>query len=331
MKLKTTEPILAPELRLRAAHPADAQAVSQLILEVCTADGDPTVATTAEELQRFWTGKDFNLETDAWVVETSGGRVVGYQEFYSRFGHAALQGDGYVHPDFQNQGIGTVMLRRLDARAREELRLADPGLRVYMRNGMAMTDREAHTLHENEGYKPIRYSWRMEITLKAPPDAPHWPAGIELRPFVLDDHNRTVFEADEEAFSDHWGHTPSTFERWQHHLTGRPDFDPSLWFIAWAGDQVAGFSLCRYRMGIGWVGSLGVRRPWRKQGLGLALLQHSFREFYRREQAVVGLGVDAANPTGATRLYKKAGMHVANEYVIYEKEFRPGREPNGDE
>jgi ribosomal protein S18 acetylase RimI-like enzyme len=195
-----------------------------------------------------------------------------------------------------------------------------------MRNGMAMSDKAAHKLHENEGYKPIRYSWRMEITLDASPSTPVWPAGIELRPFILSEHNQTVFEAHEEAFRDHWGYTPGTFERWQHHLTSREEFDPSLWFIAWDGGQVAGYSLCRYRMGIGWVGTLGVRRAWRKRGLGLALLNHSFGEFHRRGQPVIGLGVDAANPTGATRLYQKAGMHVANEYVIYEKEFRPGRE-----
>jgi ribosomal protein S18 acetylase RimI-like enzyme len=96
--------------------------------------------------------------------------------------------------------------------------------------------------------------------------------------------------------------------------------------IAWDGDQIAGFSLNRYRMGSGWIGTLGVRRPWRKRGLGEALLLHSFGEFYRRGTKTVGLGVDAQNPTGATRLYQKAGMYPASEFVIYEKELRPGRE-----
>ena len=79
--------------------------------------------------------------------------------------------------------------------------------------------------------------------------------------------------------------------------------------------------------GNGWVGTLGVRRPWRKRGLGLALLYRSFGELYKRGKSVIGLGVDAANPTGATRLYRKAGMRVASEYVSYEKEFRSGIEP----
>lgn len=330
-KLQTKTPHLSPDLSLRPAAWADAQAVAELILDVCTADGDPTVAVTTEELQREWKNAGFNLETDAWVVETAQGQIVGYEEFNSRFAHASLIGDGYVHPDHLGRGVGTVMLRALDERARREMPLAEPGLRVFIRNGMAVKDTIGRELHANEGYQPVRYSWRMEITLHSPPPAPSWPAAVELRPFAVSEHNHTVFEAHEEAFRDHWGHTPGSFERWQHNLTGREDFDPSLWFIAWDGGQVAGYSLCRFRMGIGWVGTLGVRRAWRKQGLGLALLYHSFGELFRRGQPVIGLGVDAANPTGATRLYQKAGMHVANEYVIYEKEFRPGREPDVDE
>ncbi len=326
-KLKVNETFLAPNLKLRPAQWADLNPVAQLILDVCTADGDPTFATTEAELNRFWHSPEIKLETDLWVVETKDGKIVGYQEFDNRYAHASLMGDGYVHPDYHGQGIGTTMLRALEARARAEIKLAEPDLRVFIRNGMPIGDTSARELHETEGYRPIRFSWRMEIKLAEAPRIPVWPSGIELRPFVLDEHNHAVFEAHEEAFSDHWGHTPGTFERWRYRLTNREDFDPSLWFIAWDGDEIAGYCLCRYRMGSGWVGTLGVRRLWRKRGLGEALLLHSFGEFYERGMKTIGLGVDAQNPTGATRLYKKAGMYVAAEYVIYEKELRPGREP----
>jgi ribosomal protein S18 acetylase RimI-like enzyme len=77
---------------------------------------------------------------------------------------------------------------------------------------------------------------------------------------------------------------------------------------------------------MGWVGTLGVRREWRKCGIGMALLRHSFNEFYRRGKRKVGLGVDAQNLTGALRLYENAGMHVHQAFDQYEKELRPGRE-----
>ena len=325
-KISTHETTLDPDLSLRAVTWEDVKPIAQLILDVCIADGDPTVTTTEEEIRRFWSSSDFNIETDAWVVETGEGRIVGYQEYFCKHAHAAMVGDGYVHPEFHELGIGTTMLRTLERRARQEMELAQPGVRVFIRNGIAGNDAAAGELHENEGYQAIRFSWHMEIELQEEPQVPPFPNGINLRPFLLEEHNHALYEAHEEAFSDHWGHVRGTFESWNHHMIDRENFDPSLFFIAWDGDQIAGYSLCRYRMGSGWVGTLGVRRPWRKRGLGEALLLHSFSEFYHRGTRTIGLGVDAQNPTGATRLYKKAGMQVASEMVVYEKELRPGRE-----
>ena len=96
----------------------------------------------------------------------------------------------------------------------------------------------------------------------------------------------------------------------------------SLWFIARDGDEIAGVARCEAnRDGGGWIGAIGVRKAWRRRGVGLALLRHAFREFHLRGDPHVGLGVDAENPTGATRLYERAGMRVMNELVLYEKEL----------
>ncbi len=165
----------------------------------------------------------------------------------------------------------------------------------------------------------------MKIKLQDAPPAVTFPAGIELRPFIKDEHAVSVWQANNEAFRDHWGSHDRTYEDWSHGIFGNPNFDPTLWMIAWDGNEVAGFSQNRFRKGIGWVGTLGVRRPWRKKGLGLALLQQSFANFYKLGKDTVGLGVDASNPTGATRLYQRAGMTVASEFLTYEKELRPGR------
>jgi hypothetical protein len=102
-------------------------------------------------------------------------------------------------------------------------------------------------------------------------------------------------------------------------------YDATLWMIAWDGNQIAGFSQNRFRKEIGWIGTIAVRRPWRRKGLGIALMHHTFGEFYKRGTLIIGLGVDSANLTGATRLYERAGMYVAGEFALYEKRIEKGR------
>ena len=327
---KTIERLLGPGLNLRPARWTDLNAVAQLIYDVCEADGDTTVAVTPEELRNEWQNPGFNLETDAFLVETTDGRVVGFEEFNNQHEHVSLTTDGYVHPEFKGMGIGTSLLRVIEERARREIALAQPGLRVFLHSTLDRNDKEGNDLHKNEGYYPMRYHWRMEIALNGPPAEPQWPEGIELRPFIKGEHDVPVWQAQNESFRDNWGSHDVTLEEWKHSRFNDPEFDSTLWAVAWDGDEVAGFSLNRYRMGIGWIRTLGVRRPWRKRGLGEALLLHSFGEFYKRGTKTIGLGVDAQNPTGATRLYKKVGMYAASEFLTYEKELRAGRSSNDE-
>ena len=111
-------------------------------------------------------------------------------------------------------------------------------------------------------------------------------------------------------------------QRFSYFMLAEDSYAPGLWFLAMDGSQIAGFSLCRKQSfedpEVGWVSSLGVLRPWRKRGIGLALLQHSFVELYRRGFRKVGLGVDGQNLTGALRLYKRAGMHVHRQFELFE-------------
>jgi mycothiol synthase len=316
----------AKQFILRSAQWSDLNAVVDLVRDVLTADGDAISEVTPSELEHEWKSEGFTLETDAFVVVDADRRAVGFEEFGNRHAHAASQGDGYVHPDFRGLGIGTTLLQALEERARKEMELAEPDLRVYVINGMSAADKSAREIHENAGYELIRHHWMMEANLIEAPKVIPFPAGIELRPFVKDVQDYLVFQAEDEAFRDHWEHVPGNFNNWKMRKIEREEFDPALWYIAWDDDQIAGYAQTRYRNGIGWIRNLGVRRPWRKRGLGEALLLHAFNEFYKRGTQTIGLGVDASNPTGATRLYQKVGMQITTEDVLYEKELRPGRE-----
>jgi ribosomal protein S18 acetylase RimI-like enzyme len=95
--------------------------------------------------------------------------------------------------------------------------------------------------------------------------------------------------------------------------------------VAIAGNEIAGVSICEHKRDpdLGWVDALGVRAGYRRRGIAEALLRTAFAEFWRRGERRVGLGVDAESPTGATRLYERAGMRTLWHAVVWEKELRP--------
>ena len=132
--LKTDEATLDPSLRLRPVQWSDLEAVTQLIYDVCESDGDAAVAVTADELKHEWETPGFALEKDAYLVQTGDGRIVGFEEFNDQYEHAILHADGYVHPDFKGRGIGTALLRVVERRAREEMKLAASDVRVALRS-----------------------------------------------------------------------------------------------------------------------------------------------------------------------------------------------------
>ncbi len=315
--------------KVRSATWSDLEGVCNLIHAVCKADGDESMSVTPEELTLEWNTPGFVLGNDAWVVTNPDGKVIGYEVFNNRFAHAVLQGDGYVHPDYTGFGIGSGLLTRLDTRARQEIPCTTPDLRVFIRNGMGIKEVNARSMHEQAGYKAVRFSSQMEITLHSLPEPESMPEGIELRPFDVETHNIILHHAHEEAFFDTWGHTPLPYTAWQSTISGHPDFNPGLWLVAWDGAQVAGYALCRPKQNIGWVSKLGVRKNWRKHGLGLALLKNAFRVLYQAGYKTIGLTVDTANQNGATRLYERARMQIASQYVLYEKEYRSGLDPEG--
>lgn len=316
---------LAKDYKLRHPTMQDLDPVSKLIDITSAAMGDEGVSITAEELAQWWRSSD--LDRDIWVVESPTGEIVGYEEFEDRFEHSALAGDGYVHPAHYNKGIGTTMLTALVERAKEEIPLAPPNLRVFVRNGFGAEEYNAMEVYKDLGFFISRYHWRMRIDLNDSPQPTSLPDGLRYEPFDVDKHDRQLWEAHHDAFKDHWGHVTRPYEYWVDHVRGFPEFNPALWLVVWDGDQIAGYALNREKTGKGWVGTLGVRRAWRKRGLGFVLLNDSFRALHNVGLTEINLSVDSENPSGATRLYEKAGMKIANTYIVVDKTLRDGEDP----
>lgn len=174
----------------------------------------------------------------------------------------------------------------------------------------------------DRGFELVRHFFTMEIDVAEEPPEPEWPEGVAVRSFEPGEE-RAVYDVDMEAFQDHWDFFPVPFEEWCEFFLDRSDFDSGLWSLALDGGEIAGTALCNWegRPGIGRVNVLAVRRPWRRRGLGRALLLRSFHEFRKRGRTTVDLNVDAENLTGAVGLYERAGMHVAHRDDTYRKDF----------
>lgn len=316
---------LPADVTIRVPREQELEAICEMLNACDMADcGMPD--SPLDQLRSNWLNEKFHPETDARLVVAPGERVVGYATV-ERFKNVHVRFEARVHPDYRGKGIGSHLLAFVEKRAQDFVPLAPPEARVALSTWCHSSNASGKQLLEDAGFTCNRHTWAMAIDLPDAPPQPEWPSGITLRPFVPERDARAVFEAVEEAFEDHWGHLPSNFEDWyQRHIAHQEGFDPSLWFIAVDGDRIAGVSLCSYYLDAGSVDTLGVRRPWRRLGLGLTLLRHSFGEYYRRGTHKVVLGVDSQSLTGATRLYERAGMYIELSYDAYEKELRPGIE-----
>jgi ribosomal protein S18 acetylase RimI-like enzyme len=278
---------------LRAPTDDDVAEVARLMSE---ASPEPV---QEDDVRRVWTSPGFDREQDARLDADS---YVQLRDF----------GDGRVWIDVRGRPSDAI----LDW---AEERASAKGRRLI--SGSWSTYETILRDLERRGFTLVRHSLRMAIDLGGPTPAPAWPDGVEVRSFRPGDE-RVFYDAQQESFLDSWEPIEETFENWSHWLLDTPSFDPGLWFLAVEGDEAAGFAICHARSGDPETGSvrlLGVRRPWRRRGLGRALLLHAFAELRGRGFRRAGLGVDAESLTGAHRLYESAGMHVEARYEIYEK------------
>jgi ribosomal protein S18 acetylase RimI-like enzyme len=310
----------------------DVQALMRLQNAVSMADWG--VGEVDERLAREpYNLPSFNVERDSWLVHDADGEAAGLVEYYDGDElHVAPYVFLRVRPDLAATHLTEALLDWAARRAPENLPQAPEGARVATSTDVASVNRAVIGALERNGWRHDRTMWIMEIDLvaAAPLPEPAWPDGITVRTANLDDDARAIHATVTDAFSDHYGFVPQPYEEWIHFRTRFFEPEPDLWFLAMDGDEIAATSLCSSKRpaepDLGWVSTLGVRRQWRRRGLGLALLQHSFRVLAERGVPRAGLGVDAQSLTGATALYEKAGMRVVREAYEYERVIREGRD-----
>jgi len=263
---------------------------------------------TREDLEAEWEALD--LARDALVL-VDGERVVAYGSLYER--GELWRVDGFVHPEERGRGIGAQLVSVLEASA------VSRGAR-RMQNGVVERDEAGHQLLAGLGYLPVRVFRELRIDLESAPALPEWPAGHVPDEFVPDRDAFQFHAAQQEAFADHWEYRRREFAAWRGFHIDNDRFDPSLWRVVRADDEVVAGAICESgRYGGGWISVVFTRRPWRGRGIGRALLHDAFWKFRDRGETSAGLSVDAENTTGAFHLYESSGMRPTMSWVMHER------------
>jgi mycothiol synthase len=301
----------------RAYQPDDAARLADLLNRGAEADGAPWRTDPAELAN--WLSRSnehFDAARDALLVEADG-ELVAFRDVEwidTTDGLREYRLGGTVHPDWRRRGIGTWLLRGAEAHALERDAAHPTEAPRFYGSWQPNSAEGALALMAAEGYEPARWFFDMVRPTMDDILEPPLPEGLELRP-VTADQLRQLWEADVEAFRDHWGgfdDSPERFAEWQND----PKFDPSLFVVAWDGDEIAGGVIneinetenAAFGRQRGWLASVFVRRPWRRRGLARAVVAQSLIVLRDRGMTSAGLGVDADNPTGALRLYEDAGF-----------------------
>jgi len=319
---------------IRPAKLEDAESVNEL-LNLCSMEVVGKKLFSVNDLLISWQAPDFQLGTSSRLVLSPEGHLVGFClindtiEPYVRI-NLRVQ----VHPDFRDNGVGESLLQWGEHRAKQALSRAPSGAQVFITVGLFQNDLYHQQLVEKFGLQAVRHFFHMEIEFDRPPERPEIPKGIVIRPYDEQTELEPLAIVFLDSFQDHYGFANRTAEKMlknvRYEIANDPKYTPEMWFVAVDGDQIAGFSICVPKTpedpGMGYVNVLGVRRPWRKRGLGMALLRHSFVEFYKNGCKRAGLDVDSSSLTGATRLYEKGGMHIVRQMDMYKKVLREGKD-----
>ncbi|HUG34447.1 MAG TPA: GNAT family N-acetyltransferase [Anaerolineales bacterium] len=278
------------------------------------------------------------------VVEDAQGQIVGYAYVADKENSFVFETGGGVHPEYENAGVGSMLVAWAEAESRRLSEQAPAGVRGVLQVNLFESEGASIQLFEAEGFEKVRTWAHYEIQLNSAPPAPNLPERMSIRRFDLDNDDDwdLVSPVQDAAFMDHWGaYTLPPAERVE---TEDPDDnreeEPVLdfsysnaqgyCFIAFVGEEAAGGILCNARLvefsNTGRVGSVFTHPKFRRQGVGRNLMLAAFNTFYQCGMRRVILDTDSQSFTDSAKFYTNHGMSIYRREFLYEKEICAGRE-----
>lgn len=336
--IRVPEASRVPGLRLRHWRGIEDDLPAMYAVAEATRRLDGEIETMSYGAMRAWYEhlERCDPATDLAVVEL-GDRVVGYARVEWQDTNDAerwFEGTCYLHPDARGRGVGTAMLawserRRLEIAAAQRAAGEAPDRPWRLTTFTFGGDRRAAALLAMSGYERFRrFHSMVRPDLEDIPSRP-LPDGLDLRPIARErDAMWQFFQADAEAFRDHFGWVEDSEEAFLSFVED-PATDPSLWLVAFDGEELAGGVLNGIHVledgtRQGWLDSVFTRRPWRKRGLARALIARSLVLLRDQGLDAAYLGVDSENPNQALTLYESNGFRVVSSASAWRKPLEPG-------
>lgn len=308
---------------------ADYADLARIITAHSKGEGDDRVETPEGIASGYDHLDNCDPARDLVVVEVDG-RPVGYTRVFWEQevgGPRVYRMFCFLDPAYRGRGIGTALVEWDMSRLSEIAAEHDDAPEKVFETWLNDDNVGAAALILRAGFEPITYAATMvRPTVDDLPDH-RLPDGLEIRP-VREENMRAIWEAEVEAFRDHWGFSEPTEEGYQRFLS-YPYNDPTLWKIAWDDEGVAGQVKSfidtaqndEYSRKRGWTEAISTSRRWRRRGVAKALIVESIRELAARGMTEVALGVHTENPNGAYQLYESLGYGVVQTWTTYRKPF----------
>ena len=327
---------------LRPYAPSDVKAV----VDVIDADSQKTLGysrAVVDVVGNLRMVRYVPLSSDKVAAINEHGKIVGYAYVADKENGIVTEVGGAVHPGYWGKGVGQLLLAWAEERADVLSHHAPTGVSTVLQANLFETENEAIKLFTDAGYVKIREWVHISLEMDQPFPDPSLPEGLTLREMDLDQDWDIVGPAMDEAFADHWGaiQLPATDEEPAEEVKDEEESEdspsddsfsnaPGYCFIVLDGDKVAGGILCNAklveRQDTVRVGSVFVRREYRRRGIGQTLMKTAFNTFWQKGIKRIILDTDAESFSESIKFYGGLGMKPYRREFLYEKEIRPGRE-----
>jgi ribosomal protein S18 acetylase RimI-like enzyme len=325
---------------LRPLTPDDIPAWAALSARIEEHD-DLGAHDSAEDLAEELADPEAEVGAD-FIGAVDGGRLVGFACVLPRGesdGAYTVILRGAVLPSRRGEGIGSTLVRAMVERGTVvgRSRRADLPTRLLVHGRADDADQEG--LLRAAGFEPRRWTLVMTARLDRLRAGPPLPEGYRILRYD-DSMAESLREAHNTAFHGHHpGFTPWTPAQWRQHVTGSRSFRPGLTRVVVPDDAgrpadpaaiaayVVTLEFAAHREATGrrlaHVSRVGTAPGHRGRGLATAVLGHCLGAYRDAGYDEASLHVDSQNPTGALRVYERAGFDVRTRMAGYSLTVQP--------